>query len=176
VAFLNGAQNRIHSTTVGPRFSFVYSREDKLDVELTASVSLNTGSYSLQPALNTHYMRQNYGLNTTGYLPWRLSVHSEFHVLFNTGRSDGYNTTIPLWNLSIARALLKNDRGEVKFSVMDLLNKNTGITRSLNQGSIVDEEYNVLRRYFLVSFTYSLNKTGLNSKGGPKMNIRRIGE
>jgi hypothetical protein len=175
VAFLNGAQNRIHSTTVGPRLSFDYSRDSKLDLELTASISVNTGSYSLQPALNTHYMRQNYGVNGTGYLPWRISVHSEFNAIFNTGRTDGYNTTIPLWNASVAKALLKNDRGEIKFGVMDLLNRNTGITRSINQGSIVDEQYNVLRRYFLLSFTYSLNKAGLGAKGGPVMKIRTIG-
>jgi hypothetical protein len=176
MSFLNGAKNLIHSTTVGPRFSFDYSRDDKVDVELTASVSLNAGSYSLQPALNTHYMRQNYGVNATGYLPWRVSVHSEFNAIFNTGRTEGYNSAVPLWNASIAKALLKNDRGEVKLGVMDLLNRNTGITRSVNQGSIVDEQYNVLRRYFLLSFTYSLNKAGLRAKGGPVIKARRIGE
>jgi hypothetical protein len=175
VSFLNGVPNRIHSTTVGPRMSFDYSRDNIVDLELTASISLNSGSYSLQPALNTHYMRQNYGVNVTGYLPWRLSVHSEFNAIFNTGRTDGYNTTIPLWNASVAKALLKNDRGEIKFGVMDLLNRNTGITRSINQGSIVDEQYNVLRRYFLLSFTYSLNKAGLKARGGPVMKIRTIG-
>jgi hypothetical protein len=176
VLFLNGQRNVIASTTVGPRFTFDYTLEDKLDVELTASISLNTGDYSLQPALNTHYMRQNYGVNATGYLPWKLSLHSEFNAILNTGRTNGYNETIPLWNASIAKALLKNDRGEVKFSVMDLLNRNTGITRSINQGSIVDEQYNVLRRYFLMSFTYSLNKGGLRVKGGPKVDVRRVGE
>jgi len=175
VSLLNGLRNEIHSTTIGPRFSFDYIQESKIDVELTASVSLYSGTYSLQPALNTHYMRQNYGVNATGYLPWRISVHSEFNAIFNTGRSDGYNTTIPLWNASIAKSFLKNDRGEVKFSVMDMLNRNTGITRSVNQGNILDEQYNVLRRYFLVSFTYSLNKSGLRSKGGPVIRMRTLG-
>jgi hypothetical protein len=143
-------------------------------VELTASLSLNTSDYSLLPALNSHYMRQNYGMNATAYLPWRLSLHTEFNAIVNTGRAEGYNTAIPLWNTSIAKALLKNDRGEVKFGVMDILNRNTGITRSVNQGSIVDEQYNVLRRYFLLSFTYSLNKSGLRSKGGPMIRMRSL--
>jgi hypothetical protein len=176
ISFLNGLRNVIASTTIGPRVSFDYSRDDKIDVELTAAVSLYTGKYSLQPVLNTRYMRQNYGANATGYLPWRISVHSEFNVILNTGRTDGYNTTIPLWNASIAKALLKNDRGELKFGVMDLLNRNTGITRSVNQGNILDEQYNVLRRYFLLSFTYSLNKSGLKSKGGPQVKMRTIGQ
>ncbi|GGB03728.1 TonB-dependent receptor [Puia dinghuensis] len=176
ISFLNGARNRITSTTVGPRFSFSFNRDDRLDVELTASISLNTGEYSLQPALNTNYMRQNYGVNSTWYLPWRLSLHNEFNILFNTGRTNGYNTTTPLWNASLAKNVLRNDRGEIKFSIMDLLDRNTGISRSINQGSIVDEQYNVLRRYFLLGFTYSLNKAGLRTKGGPKIDVRRIGQ
>jgi hypothetical protein len=176
VSFLNGARNRIASTTVGPRLSFDYTQDDKLDVELKASVSLNTGAYSLQPALNTHYMRQSYGVNATAYLPWRFSLHSEFTTIVNTGRTGGYNTTIPLWNASLARNLFAHDRGELKLGVMDLLDRNTGITRSVNQGSIVDEQYNVLRRYFLLSFTYSLNKAGLRTRGGPQVKMRTLGQ
>jgi hypothetical protein len=175
VSLLNGLRNNIQSTTIGPRMVFDYTREDRIDVELTVSLSFYSGRYSLQSALNTHYMRQNYGANVTGYLPWRISVHSEFTATVNTGRADGYNTTIPLWNASIAKALLKNDRGEVKLGVTDLLNRNTGITRSINQGNILDEQYNVLRRYFLVSFTYSLNKSGLKTRGR-MIRTRTIGD
>jgi len=65
---------------------------------------------------------------------------------------------------------LKNDRGEIKFSVTDLLKQNTGISRSSNYGYITDEKYNVLQRYSLLTFTYSLNKSGL--RGGPKAVIK----
>jgi len=171
-AFVNGAANRISSTTLRPNLSFDYDITDKFDLELTASISFYTGSYSLQPLLNTHYLRHNYGATTTNYLPLGFSLHNEFTYILNTGRSDGYNTNIPLWNASLAKSFLKNDRAEVKLGVMDLLNRNNGITRSVNQGNILDERYNVLHRYFLLSLTYSLNKAGLRTKGGPNIKIR----
>jgi len=87
-----------------------------------------------------------------------------------------FHSSIPLWNTWLARSFLRNDRAELKLSVMDLLDRNTGITRNINQGSIVDQRYNVLQRYFLLSFTYSLNKSGLHPKGGPKIDIRTIGD
>jgi hypothetical protein len=108
------------------------------------------------------------------YLPWGLSLFNEFNYVLNTGRADGYNMRIPLWNLSVAKSFLRNDRGELKLGGMDLLNKNSGITRSVGQGSILDEKYNVLRRYFMLSFTYSLNKAGLKTKGGPQIKIRSM--
>lgn len=110
----------------------------------------------------------------TNYLPMGFYLNNEFNYILNTGRADGYNTSIPLWNVSLARSFLKNDRGEVKLGIMDLLNKNNGITRSVNQGSIVDERYNVLQRYFMLSFTYSLNKAGLKTKGGMQMKIKTL--
>jgi len=172
IAFVNGAANRISSTTLRPNLSFSYDIKDKFDLELTASLSFYSGSYSLQPALNTQYLRHNYEATTTNYLPLGFSLHNKFTYILNTGRSDGYNTSIPLWNVSLARSFLHNDRAEIKLGVMDLLDKNNGITRSVNQGNILDERYNVLHRYFLLSLTYSLNKAGLRTKGGPNIKIR----
>ena len=172
IAFINGAANRIGSTTLRPNCSFSYDINDKFDLELTASVAFYSASYSLQPTLNTHYLRHNYGATTTNYLPLGFTLHNEFNYILNTGRSDGYNTNIPLWNVSLAKSFLRNDRAELKLGVMDLLDKNNGITRSVNQGNILDERYNVLHRYFLLSLTYSLNKAGLKTKGGPNIKIR----
>jgi len=174
VSFVNGARNNITSTGYGPNITYSFSKEDKIDIDLTASLSISRATYSLEPAFNTNYLRQNYGLNMTNYLPWGITLHNEINYILNTGRTDGYNTSIPLWNASIAKSILKNSRGEFKLSAMDLLNKNTGISRSSNQGFIIDEKYNVLRRYFLLSFTYSLNKSGLKTNGGPVIRVRTI--
>jgi hypothetical protein len=171
-AFINSAQNNIRSTTFRPFVWYTYNPNDKVDLELKASVSLNSGRYSLEPDLNANYVRQNYGVNLTNYLPAGVSIHNEFNYIFNTGRPPGYNTSTPLWNLSLAKSLFRNDRGEIKVSVMDVLGQNSGITRSIEQGSVQDERYNVLQRYFLLSFTYSLNKSGLKARGGPQIKIR----
>ncbi|HUB60399.1 MAG TPA: TonB-dependent receptor [Puia sp.] len=175
-AYVNGAKNNINSTSFRPALSYAYVGSDKLDLELTAAVSLNSGRYSLQPELNTNYVRQHYEINMTNYLPAGVSIHNEFNYIFNTGRPAGYNTSTPLWNLSVAKSLFRHDRGEIKVSVMDVLDQNSGITRSIEQGSVQDERYNVLQRYFLLSFTYSLNKSGLKAKGGPLIRVRNFAQ
>ena len=173
-AYINGAKNNISSTSFRPGVTYRYNPNDRLDLELTASVALIGGRYSLQPEINTNYVRQHYGINMTNYLPKGVSIHQEFDYIFNSGRPPGYNTSVPLWNVSVAKSLFKHDRGEVKIGVMDVLGQNTGITRSIDQGSVQDERYNVLQRYFLLSFTYSLNKSGLRARGGPQIRVRAI--
>ncbi|HYK43785.1 MAG TPA: outer membrane beta-barrel protein, partial [Parafilimonas sp.] len=170
-SIVNAERNDIHALTVGPNVDYHFGIDNKIDVDLTARVTLNNTKYSLQSYADNHYFQQNYGIDMTNYLPWHISLHNDFSYIINTGRADGFNENIPLWNASVAKSFLKNSRGEFKFSVQDLLNKNTGITRSSNQGYIVDEKFNVLQQYFLLSFTYSLNKSGLN-QGGPRAVIR----
>ena len=173
ISFINGDKNGITTSTVGPNITYSFSKDDVVDIDVTASIKLNTAKYTLQPALNTNYTRKTYGLIITNYLPWGLSLHNDFNYILNTGRTGGYNTDIPLWNASLAKAFMKNKRGEIKLSAFDMLNKNTGVTRTSNLGYIVDEKYNVLQRYFLVSFTYSLNKSGLKTNG-PNIKIKTI--
>ncbi len=172
ISYINAQENEILGFSLRPNISYHFSIDNKIDIDAIASVSVNNSKYSLQSFADNNYLQQNYGITMTNYLLWGLSCYNQFNYIINTGREDGFNTNVPLWNVSLAKSLLKNKRAECKLSVYDLLNKNTGITRSTSQVYITDEKYNVLRRYFLVSFTYSLNKSGLNS--GPRAVIRTI--
>jgi hypothetical protein len=46
-----------------------------------------------------------------------------------------------------------------------------GISRNTNNNYIEDSRVKTLRRFFLLSFTYSLSKTGLNNAGGGGMRM-----
>ena len=105
-------------------------------------------------------------------MPWKLNLRNEFNYITNTGRSDGFNASIPLLNMSLAKSFLKNNRGELKFSVSDVLNKNLGINRSASNNFIEDIRYNVLQRFFMLSFSYSLHKSGGSNPGGGAAVIR----
>ena len=82
----------------------------------------------------------------------------------------GFNTRVPLWNASVSKQMLHFNRGQLKFAVNDILNKNVHINHNANQNYIEDSRVNSLRRFFLLSFTYSLSKTGLD-KTGPGMKL-----
>jgi hypothetical protein len=56
--------------------------------------------------------------------------------------------------------------------VYDLLNENQAIVRNTNSNYIEDQNNRVLKRFFLLGFTYSLNKMSANAGGpGGKGNI-----
>ena len=64
-----------------------------------------------------------------------------------------------MWNASLGVKILK-DKGLLKLKVFDLLNQNTSVSRYSNNDFISDTENLVLKQYFMLSFTYKVNKIG----------------
>ena len=171
ISFVNSNRNEIDNISLSPNLSYNFSLESKVDIQATARLTISKAKYSLQPQLNANYLQQVYGMDMTNYLPWGLVVNNNLNYTINTGRADGYNTKVAFWNASVAKGFLKNKRAEVKLSAFDLLNQNQGVSRNANQNYIEDTRYNVLQQYFLLSFTFSLNKAG-NAAAGPRVMIR----
>lgn len=172
IAFVNGAENIINNTSLSPTLRLSYFKDKVIDIQTSANLRINRATYTLQPQLNNNFLTQVYQTEVTNYLPWGLILNNNLNYSINTGRGDGFNTDIPFWNTSIAKGFMKNKRLEAKFSVFDVLNRNIGINRNVNQNYIEDLSYNVLQRYFLLTFTFRLHKAGGSSTGG--VTIRTI--
>ncbi len=76
------------------------------------------------------------------------------------GLAGGYNTNYWLWNMAIGQKFLKNEMGELKLSVFDLLKQNRSITRNITNSYIQDVQNQVLQQYFMLTFTYKLKTFG----------------
>ena len=139
---------------------------DKINIGLGAGINYNKTKYSLQSALNTDYLSQEFSASVDWELPKGFFMSTDFMYTINSQRAAGFNTKVPLWNASISKQMLKFNRGELKFSARDLLNRNVGISRNTNNNYIEDSRVLTLRQFFLLSFTYSLSKVGLNNEGG----------
>jgi len=169
--FINTRMNKINTVTVGPEVSLNMSPTDKINLSLDAGVNYSVTKYSLEPNNNTQYLTQDYGADFDMQLPKKFYFATDFDYSIVNLYRPGPNTNIPLWNASISRQILNFNRGEIKFAVKDILDKNIRVNRSTNQNYIEDTRTNSLRRYFLLSFTYSLSKTGLSNSGPGGMKL-----
>lgn len=169
--FINGQRNLIKTFSFGPRVSLDINPHEKVDLSFSAGINYNQTRYSLQPAFNTNYFSQLYETEFNWQLPKGIYFSTDFAYTINNQLADGFNAKVPLWGASISKQMLKFNRGELKLRVNDILNRNVGVSRTSNQNYIEDMRVNTLRRYALLSFTYSLSKTGLNNGGGGGMRI-----
>jgi hypothetical protein len=173
--FINGSANAISTFSFGPDFRLDLNPTDKLNITAGAGFNYNSARYSLQEDLDTRYFSQEYEIAADWELPKGFFFSTDFNYAVNSQRASGFNTKIGLWNASLSKQMLKYNRGELKFSARDLLNQNIGISRTTNNNYIEDASVMTLRRFFLLSFTYSLSKTGLNNgnRGGGMRIIAR---
>ncbi|MBL7742252.1 MAG: outer membrane beta-barrel protein [Chitinophagaceae bacterium] len=169
--FINSLANDIKTLTFGPELRLDMNATDKVNIGLGAALDHNKTKYSLQSAMNNKYLLQEYNTSFDWQLPKQFFLSTDFTYTINSQRSAGFNARIPIWNAGISRQFLRYNRGELKFSAYDLLNRNTGISRNTSQNYIEDSRVNTLRRFFMLSFTYSLSKTGLNNAGSGGMRI-----
>jgi hypothetical protein len=157
--------NKINTLTLGPNLRIDMSPAEKLNLAVSTGLNYSKSKYSVESKRNSKYFNQEYSVEIDWELPKRFFFVTDFNYTVTNQYSTGFNARIPLWNASISKQLLHFNRGELKLSAKDILNKNVGINRSTSQNYIEDTRVNSLKRFFLLSFTYSLTKTGLNKEG-----------
>ena len=158
-------ENTIKTFTFAPDVRLDMSPTEKLNITVGAGINYNKTKYSQQSSQSNDYLLQEYNASLDWEMPKGFFFSTDFTYIINSQRAAGFNTKVPLWNASISKQMLKFNRGELKLSARDLLDKNIGISRNTSNSYIEDSRVLTLRQFFLLSFTYSLSKTGLNNAG-----------
>ncbi|MBB2145859.1 TonB-dependent receptor [Pedobacter sp. LMG 31464] len=159
----DGLENVTKSLTLLNGYKLV-SNLDKLDLIAGISGSWTHGDYSLASTVNSYTLAPN--IDVSYLFPGNIRLQSDVTYNQTTGRGADYNTSYTLVNAYMSRQFFKN-KGTFKLSVNDLFNENTGISRTVANNQISDVNFNVLKRYYMFSFTYSLGNIGGRSMQMP---------
>lgn len=131
-----------------------------IDFTLSYNANYYQARNAQQPQLNTNYWTTTAGIqfNLLSKSGWFLQndLYNESYA----GLSAGFNPSFWRWNVAVGKKMLKDNRGELKASVFDLLKQNQSITRTVSGLDIIDERNTVLQQYFMLTFTYNLKNFG----------------
>lgn len=142
-----------------------------VDFTLSYSANINTVKNTVQPNLNQNYFTSSTGLG--------LNLLSKNGWLFNNDLTNEFykglvsssqNQDYWLWNIAVAKKFLKNEDGELRLSVYDLLKQNRSIAVNVTNSYIQDVQNQVLQQYFMLTFTYKLKNFGKGSAPSQERN------
>lgn len=144
-----------------------------IDFNISYNAAFNNTSSSVAGQSNQRYVNQSAGVqfNLLSKKGWFLN--NDLSNQRYSGLSGGLDQNFWLWNAAIGKKFLKKQAGELKLSVFDLLKQNQSIVRTVSENYIEDSRTNVLRQYFMLTFSYSLRNFGTGKTQAPARGQRR---
>lgn len=160
--YVNQLLNLANTYSISQGVVVASNISEKVDFTIYYNINYNLVENSVRPDLNDHYVIQS--LSFRSNINWKGFVFSN-DISGNSykGLSASYNQQILLWNLSLGKKFLKNQNGELRLTVFDLLKQNKSIVRNVTETYIEDQRTNTMGQYFMVTFTYNLRR--FNTKG-----------
>ena len=140
-------------------------------VDFTVSYSANLSRVKSTVTSSDKYFQQVASVQMNLLTKTGWFYQTDANAQFYKGLASGFNQNYYLWNMGVGKKFLKDNKGELKLTVFDLLKENQSITRNVTGLYIEDVQRQVLTRYFLVTFTYNLRNFGT----APARNFNRMG-
>ncbi|NNK90760.1 MAG: TonB-dependent receptor [Saprospiraceae bacterium] len=165
--FLNDLETMRNSYNGNVRLLIENRNKSTIDWNLGGSWGYNINNYADNENAGQEYFNQSLFADFTYNIKNSISFETGISVDFYSEEAFGEEQIIPIWTASISKFILANQRGEIKFSVFDILNQNLGISRTSTLNYIENSEILSLGQYFMLSFTYALKPMGgTGSKSG----------
>lgn len=154
---VNKQINTSETTTLGFGLSVTSNISEKIDFTLSSRTNWNQAISSLNSSLNSIFLNQQFEGRLNLILPGDWTFRSSIINQSFSGLGDGFNQNYWLWNGSVGRKFLKDNKGELSLVVFDLLKQNVSIQRNVTELYIEDAQTIVLQQYFMLRFNYRLS-------------------
>jgi hypothetical protein len=147
----------------GQGFNFDVNYKEWLELGIGANYTLNSITYKNRSVTQTLLQNDQYSSwtitsNASITMPKDWILKYDFEFVINHGLTGIVGKNAAVMNASIEKMLFKKKNGIIRLHGFDLFNQGSNINRSIVFNSIIDSRSNRLNRYFMLTFTYRLQK------------------
>jgi len=163
----------INQLTLGGNIRYTFTYKEIFDLSIAANLSHQKTQYEGTDTQDQKYFNRTY--TTEGNFSFLKYYRLSGTLNYRQYETQAANSaiSIPMLNFSLSRYFLKANAGELKFMAVNVLDKSLGVTQTANVNYFERQTMNNLGRYYMVTFTYAINKH-LNPMGGNRGGGRRM--
>ena len=162
INLVDNVKNTGKNWIIGQGFNFDFNYKEWLEFSTGANYNLNSVTYSNTSVnnflLNYQYSSWDINSNLNVNIPKNWILKTDFEYTINHGLTGAVGKNLAIINASIEKQLFKKKNGIIRLQAFDLLDQNSNISRSVSANSIIDSRSNRLTRYFMLTFTYRIQK------------------
>ena len=135
------------------------------DISFKVSNYVNVSSAQYNQALRDNTLQFNQ--RSSADLEWNFGpgfvIQTDLNYINNNRVSTNLDNSSLLWNMSFGKKLFKNQQGDLRLYIYDILKENNNISQRYTETYIEERESLDLNRYLMVLFMYNFKRFA-NSK------------
>ncbi len=155
-SIINNQNNFANTYSINGGITLGSNINDKIDFTLSYMGTYNIVKNTLQTSSNNNYYQHNANLRFNWQFWKGFVFNTGLQNTLYTGVSQGFNQNIFLWSAALGYKFLKDQSLDVRLSVNDILNQNSGVSRTVSETYLEDSKSQVLKRYMLLTVTYTI--------------------
>ena len=154
-ALLEQGVNRASTYVIRGGAVIASNASPNLDFTLTYFGSYNLTRNTLASTNTGDYFSHSAGIRVNATLKHGVVFREELSNNLQTGVPGQYGQNVVLWNTTVAKKFLKDDKGEFKVTGTDVLGQDRSVSRSLTESYVQDTRNRTLGRFVQAVVTYS---------------------
>jgi hypothetical protein len=160
-ALTNDIVNYLQAYSLNQGVVLASNINEDIDFTLTYNYSLSYSKNTEESSLNTHYYQHNANFRTNIDVWNGIIVRNDLtHQLYDAEGTSQDQHYI-LWNIGIAKKLLKNQCLEIALNAYDVLHQNNSLSHTVTSTYIEDTKSKMLTSYVMLTLTYTIRSGNL---------------
>lgn len=164
ISVSNEQQFDVSQLTLGGNLRYTFTFKEIFDLSLSTNLSRQNTSYETGQA-DQAYFNKTYTAETNVNFLKKFRLTGNMNYMQYENQANNSTISIPMLNAALSMYVLKANAGEIKFGINNMLDKQLGVSQSATNLYFERQTMNSLGRYYMVSFTYAINRH-LNPMGG----------
>ena len=161
ITFINNEENKTERLSNSFNLSIENKKKEVLDWSVGGEFEHSKTVFTDTDRGNQKFSNQTYWADLTKPIKsWSISSGIDTYIYSDNFSDD--SQVLPIWKASISKFIMQQ-KGEIKLSAFDILNRNQGYEQNLDLNYIEEIRSKTLAQYFLLSFTYNVGAFKQNS-------------